>query len=536
MHLNGVQVNIKLSNKQLSVEKDSKVVTYEEDALVNLITTCKFPELETRLSNVSAKPLKDGRGILISGDKDKVEMAESIVRLHMQLLQSQIITESINLHCQFIPLLKDPQVFQNIEQENGVEFSIKLPNDSTKSIVAFSSTIASAMSSSYPLTIESISDYLTSSRSGVVSWKFFDDDKKFTLMSATDSAEIEKLYQQYLLQSRGLIHHSLIPPSCSIGKWRYTYDFDDMIQSNTTTQKERKIKRIPALDSSSLCLSCRGLEESIQVSIASLRKKLNGMVTMKTFGSCSTEHIIELAQSFCIKVESSFPNILLFGDGDYLTKVFLVLAEKRASLQSVPLSSSSFPPEWEPQTKNTELKYVKVSSLEGTKVVSAIGKTMVDANIFKIERIQNKFLYEKYDLCKKRMHEKNNGQVNEKWLFHGSSSVSPEKIYESEHGFDFRHSGSSSLWGKGAYFAVNASYSCRSYAYRSPLGYQQIFIAFVLTGDSIRMASDRTLVTPPSKDDGSGDYDSVNGITGSSQIYIVYDHDKCYPAYLITLY
>ncbi|XP_019855862.1 PREDICTED: uncharacterized protein LOC105313855 [Amphimedon queenslandica] len=537
VHLNGVQVNIKLSNKQLSVENGSKVVTYEEDALVNLITISKFPELEIQLSNVSAKPLNDGRGILISGDNDKVEMAESIVRLHMQLLQSQIITESINLHCQFIPLLKDPQVFQNIEQENGVEFSIKLPNGSTKSMVTFSSTIASAMSSSYPLTIESISDYLTISHTGVVSWKFIDDDKKFTLMSATDSAEIEKLYQQHLLQSPGLIHHSLIPPSYSIGKWRYTYDFDDMIQCNTTTQKEREIKRIPALDSLSLCLSCRGLKESVQVSIASLRKKLEGMVKMKTFGSFCTECIIELAQSFCVKVESSFPNILLFGDGDYLTKVFLVLAEKRASLQSVPLSSSSsFPPEWEPQTKNTELKPVKVSSLEWTKVVSAIKKTMVDANILKIERIQNKFLYEKYDLCKKRMHEKNNGLVNEKWLFHGSSSVSPEKIYESEHGFDFRHSGSSSLWGKGAYFAVNASYSGRRYAYRSPLGYQQIFIAFVLTGDSIRMASDPTLVTPPSKDDGSGDYDSVNGMTSSSRIYIVYDHDKCYPAYLITLY
>ena len=51
---------------------------------------------------------------IFSGDKDKVEMAENIVRLHMKLLQAQIITESINLHCQFIPLLKDPQVFQSI--------------------------------------------------------------------------------------------------------------------------------------------------------------------------------------------------------------------------------------------------------------------------------------------------------------------------------------------------------------------------------------------------------------------------------------
>ena len=56
----------------------------------------------------------------------------------------------------------------------------------------------------------------------------------------------------------------------------------------------------------------------------------------------------------------------------------------------------------------------------------------------------------------------------------------------------------------------------------------------VRSGDSIRMKRDSTLVTPPKKEDGSGYYDSVNGETGSSQVYIVYDHDKSYPAYLIT--
>ena len=46
------------------------------------------------------------------------------------------------------------------------------------------------------------------------------------------------------------------------------------------------------------------------------------------------------------------------------------------------------------------------------------------------------------------------------------------------------------------------------------------------------MKRDSTLVTPPKKEDGSGYYDSVNGETGSSQVYN--DHEKSYPAYLIT--
>uniref|UniRef100_A0A1X7V7C7 Poly [ADP-ribose] polymerase n=1 Tax=Amphimedon queenslandica TaxID=400682 RepID=A0A1X7V7C7_AMPQE len=360
------------------------------------------------------------------------------------------------------------------------------------------------MSGSYPLTIESIFDYLSSSVADVISWSFFDG--QFKPMSPTDSAEIEKLYQQFLHQAASHAG-SQLPYSRKIGEWNYSYDFDGMVQTNTKTRKKRKIKRIPALDSFSLCLSCRGLKDSVHTSIASLHEKLKGMIIKKTFGDCSTdivEPIIKLARSFCVKVDSSLDSIVISGGSDYLAKVFLVLRQKQMSLESTSLLS--FPPEWEPQTENIELKSVPVSSSEGAKVVSAFKKTM-NSNISKIERIQNKFLYTKYDLCKKRMHEKNNGRVNEKWLFHGSRSVPPETIYKSEHGFDFRHAGQNCLWGRGAYFAVNAN---------------------------IAMQSNRLLVTPPRKEDGSGDYDSVNGVTGLSQIYIVYDHDKCYPAYLVT--
>uniref|UniRef100_A0A1X7SQH1 RRM domain-containing protein n=1 Tax=Amphimedon queenslandica TaxID=400682 RepID=A0A1X7SQH1_AMPQE len=376
VELNGVQMSIKLSNKSLpstSVEKGSKLVTYEDDTLVNLITICKFSELEDKLFNVSAKPSKDGRGILISGDKDKVEMAENIIRLHMQLLQNEIIMESMNLHCQFIPLLQNPQVFQSIEQQYGVEFSIKLPNGPTKSIDTVSNTIAKTMPGHYPLTIESISEYLSSSAAGAISWKFCDDNQQFKSMNPTDSAEIEKLYQQFLHRPPSLFSYQLPRSSFNkVGKWKYNYDFQTMFQTNITTQKKRKIKRtcIPALDSSSLCLSCRGLKDGVQASIADLRKKLEGMIIKKTFGGFSTgiaEPIIQLAKSFCVKVDSSLNSIVISGSSDYLAEVLLVLAEKQMNLQSSPLLSS-FPPEWEPQTENIEVKSVPVNSLEGAKV------------------------------------------------------------------------------------------------------------------------------------------------------------------------
>ena len=196
--LNDVPISMKLLDKPLLpalIEKGSKLVLFEDDSLVNLIlTTCAFKDIESKLSNVSAQPSKDGRGVHISGDKDKVEMAENIIRLHMKLLQAQIVSESMNLHCQFIPLLKDPQVFQSIEQEHGVEFSIKLADSSTKSIAALSSTVASVSSDTYPLTIESISEYLSSTSTGLVTWNFYDDNGQFTPMSKIDSGAVENLY------------------------------------------------------------------------------------------------------------------------------------------------------------------------------------------------------------------------------------------------------------------------------------------------------------------------------------------------------
>ena len=78
-------------------------------------------------------------------------------------------------------------------------------------------------------------------------------------------------------------------------------------------------------------------------------------------------------------------------------------------------------------------------------------------------------------------------------------------MYASEHSFDFRY-GSNGLWGHGAYFAVQASYSARSFAYSNPAsGLQQILLALVLTGEGISLGSDRQLTKPPVKPTLSGE-------------------------------
>ena len=95
-------------------------------------------------------------------------------------------------------------------------------------------------------------------------------------------------------------------------------------------------------------------------------------------------------------------------------------------------------------------------------------------------------------------------------------------------------------WGLASYFAVNASYS-NAYAYQTSSGYREIFLVKVLIGDSCPCAANSSLRLPPEKPGGTSGslpfsktrYDTVTGVTAGSQVYMTYDNDKTYPAYLI---
>ncbi len=79
------------------------------------------------------------------------------------------------------------------------------------------------------------------------------------------------------------------------------------------------------------------------------------------------------------------------------------------------------------------------------------------------------------------------------------------------------------MWGYAAYFAANASYS-DSYSYKMN-AQKQMFYAKVLIGDSVKLNPDKNLKIPPLKDPSKSQterYDSVQGHTGHSDVYMVY--------------
>jgi hypothetical protein len=222
------------------------------------------------------------------------------------------------------------------------------------------------------------------------------------------------------------------------------------------------------------------------------------------------------------------------------------------------------PLEWAPQADRENLKLIDLArdGEEWRTIDRRFKSTLGAANILSIIRIQNKWLWKKYTLEKELLNRKNKGRINEKELFHGTRANDPKLIYNGQQGFDMRMS-NNGLWGQANYFAVNSSYSDQ-YAFVSG-GTREMFLVKVLTGDSYECNPNSNLRLPPKKpvtqtcpkttavtNPGTtvaGEenvwttagslrfevqrYDTVTGTTGGSRVYMTYDNEKSYPAYLI---
>ena len=102
--------------------------------------------------------------------------------------------------------------------------------------------------------------------------------------------------------------------------------------------------------------------------------------------------------------------------------------------------------------------------------------TLPGANILRVQRVQNKHLWKRYHDCSIRMSEYMS-YVRDELLFHGTGGNRPEDIYKGTDSFDLRCC-AGGMWGRGVYFAVNASYSDR-YAHHCGNNVRKMFAAFV---------------------------------------------------------
>ena len=324
------------------------------------------------------------------------------------------------------------------------------------------------------------------------------------------------------------------------------FSFHSMLEFDMHSKSVTNIKRdhadVSPFDSSML-FRIRGCEPDVSNAetkfLSMLSSKSEVTESFPSGVSVPSPPLLQaLLQSFCVKAFKTSHGIDVQGVDDYVQKVVLEAVKSTASI-GVGFGAVSFhlPPEWDETSEDTKLVLVPIDSEEWKEVNDIWKNSMPNSPIKKLERVQNKWLWHQYALTKERMVAKSGqDQGIEKYLFHGTRDTNPSEIYNSEKGFDFRFSRQGGMWGQGSYFAEKAEYSARNYAFKTK-NTKQIFFAKVLTGESMNYGrqTNRFLRMPPLKNpDGNERYDSVNGYTGGSVVYVVYEHDKAYPAYLIT--
>ena len=173
-------------------------------------------------------------------------------------------------------------------------------------------------------------------------------------------------------------------------------------------------------------------------------------------------------------------------------------------------------------------------------ILDLMKKSIPTINIKNVFRIQNKYLWDKYEREKQKViYEKN--QAEEKWLFHGSRSNQPKSLYRC--GFDISFASDRGSCGRGIYFARQASYSCMRYFYSNSNNSYFVFLAKVITGIpyviNMRNGELNKFKKPPFWDDSKFIYyDSVTDTINPDddhidQMYVIYENNKAYPFYLI---
>ncbi|XP_026865825.2 poly(ADP-ribose) polymerase family member 14-related sequence 1 [Electrophorus electricus] len=197
-------------------------------------------------------------------------------------------------------------------------------------------------------------------------------------------------------------------------------------------------------------------------------------------------------------------------------------------------STDSLPQEWDTMKADELFKVcpLQSGSKEYNDVLSHFRKTC-NKNVIKIERIQNPGIWKNYQNNKTIMEHKNKHQNNEKRLFHGTRPDS--KVHINMRGFNRSYAGlNAAAFGKGTYFALNASYSAQpTYSVPDQQGQRHMYLCRVLTGDYT--VGNHSMIVPPPKTANSTDlYDTVVDNTSAPTIFVVFRDDNAYPEYLIT--
>ena len=497
----------------------------------------------------------------------------SVLQIHHPSLQLGIVkTNSYFLHCAYIPLLCNEKVAAEIKR---LERTLNVKIAFTDHYLSSELTAGAIAGLSQPLfrtqQIKDIVDHINSQNNIAAcatlrkpKWYCsFDNTHANVLLPDTDATILENLFQfggncitlsgdEFIVNFN---ESKLISKSGRIGNIRREPSFMDAPLQNLKFHISGQDSNIKRAENNLLQVLNGNLVETVPIPCCAEMTLLLDLL----------QQVRNIVRQYCVLFKyytvDGVSKLSLTGAPGYVEVVHELIEQHISALAkdlmtyrcrmvlfkqfiTLPFMSKqeinqySRPPIWELQTKSCVFGNVIPNSNEWKEMFTLVSATMPGILLKRLERIQNVIIWEKYSLEGKHMSKRNEGVVNEKYLYHGTCKVNPYIVASSDCGIDFRYSkehGRPLMWGTGAYFAENLSYSDK-YSHKVIGKERQVMIVSVLTGRSYTYGKQiNSKLTMPPNDIFSGRrFDTVNGTTGGSIIYVIYDHYKSCPAYIIT--
>ncbi|XP_036364520.1 protein mono-ADP-ribosyltransferase PARP14-like [Octopus sinensis] len=185
------------------------------------------------------------------------------------------------------------------------------------------------------------------------------------------------------------------------------------------------------------------------------------------------------------------------------------------------------PDTWSPMEDEELIKIVPVTKgPEYDDIQATFRRNLPSYRIIKIERIQNKTLYQGYQSLKRKFEAENPNITNEvDGLWHGTAEGAVKGINKS--GFNRSYCGRNGGYGKGVYFAKNIQYSADdNYSPPDHHKIKRIYQCSVLVGRMIQGHPGLKVLQDP--------YNSAVNNIQRPFIYVTFDDSQAYPNYLIT--
>uniref|UniRef100_A0A1A7WS82 Poly (ADP-ribose) polymerase family, member 12a n=2 Tax=Iconisemion striatum TaxID=60296 RepID=A0A1A7WS82_9TELE len=206
---------------------------------------------------------------------------------------------------------------------------------------------------------------------------------------------------------------------------------------------------------------------------------------------------------------------------------------KKAKSSSISSPDSVVPSHWDKKALpdlGYKLVLLSSSTPDHNMIQTLFKRTMPQSKISSIQRIQNPSLWKSFHCQKEQMQKRNDGKaVDERYLFHGTDGTLVDEICDQN--FDWRMCGAhGTAYGKGSYFAKDASYSDRYSRAKGGLT-KTMFAALVLVGE-YTLGSSR-YVRPPAKKGSRTLYDSCVNYEDNPSIFVIFEKQQIYPEYLI---